>query len=82
MCEVITENLFSGQFANLGARHQLHTSHYILIDLDNEYEGDLLSDTPAAEARVSPFHLNYHCDQFWARPLRAWREEQAIFPIH
>ena len=48
-----------------------YTSHNILIDLDTEQEGDLLSDTPAAEARVSPFHFDDRCDQFWARPFRA-----------
>ncbi len=48
-----------------------YTSHNILIDLDTEYEGDLLSDAPAAEARVPPFHFDDRRDQFWARPFRA-----------
>jgi hypothetical protein len=65
-----------------------YASHNILVDLDTEYEGDLLSDAPAAEARVPPFHFDDRCNQFWARPFRAalaspsWRKEQAVFAIH
>lgn len=33
-------------------------SHHILVDLDTEYAGDLLSDAPAAEARIPPLHLD------------------------
>lgn len=29
-----------------------HPPHHILVDLDTEYEGDLLSDASAAEARL------------------------------
>jgi hypothetical protein len=32
----------------------------ILVDLDTEYEGDLLSDAPAAEARIPLLHLDDH----------------------
>lgn len=65
-----------------------HTSHHILVDLNTEYEGDLLSDTPAAEARVPPLHLDDRRDQFWARPLRTRspppprREEQPILSTY
>ena len=48
-----------------------YTSHNILVNLDTEHESDLLSDAPAAKARVPPFHFDDRCDQFWARPFRA-----------
>jgi hypothetical protein len=37
--------------------------HHILVDLDTEYECDLLSNTPAAEARIPPLHFDDPCDQ-------------------
>jgi hypothetical protein len=65
-----------------------YTSHNILVDLDTKQESNLLSDAPAAEARVPTFHLNDRSDQLWARTFRAWlppalrREEPAIFSLH
>jgi hypothetical protein len=37
----------------------------ILIDLDAECTRDLLSNLPAAEARVSPLHLDNRANQFF-----------------
>jgi hypothetical protein len=47
-----------------------YTSHNILVDLDTEYEGDLWSDAPAAEAGIPALHFDDRCDQFWTRPFR------------
>ena len=40
-----------------------HTAHDILVDLDAEYESELLSDPLAAKSRVSVLHLNDGGDQ-------------------
>ncbi|MET0985761.1 MAG: hypothetical protein ABW034_10180 [Steroidobacteraceae bacterium] len=34
------------------------TAHDILVDLDTEYEGKLLSDPPTSESRIAAFHFN------------------------
>jgi hypothetical protein len=37
----------------------------ILIDLDAECTRDLLGNLPAAETRVSPFHLDNRANEFF-----------------
>jgi hypothetical protein len=65
-----------------------HTAHDILVDLDTEYKGELLSDPPAAKSRVPVLHFNDGRDQLWSRPLGAWlstaprREQKSVLALH
>jgi hypothetical protein len=47
------------------------TANHILVDLDAERQRDLLGDSGAAPAGISPFHFNDHVDEFLTRSLRA-----------
>ena len=65
-----------------------HTAHDILVDLDSEYEEELLSDPAAAESRIPAFHLDDGSDQLRGRPFGSplstalRREQKSILALH
>ena len=65
-----------------------YTAHDVLVDLDSEYEGELLSDPAAAESRIPALHLDDGSDQLWGRPFGSRlstalrREQKSILAPH
>jgi hypothetical protein len=57
------------------------TAHDILVDLDTEYKGELLSDPPAAKSRVPVLDFNDGRDQLWSRPPVTWLSTTAAHGV-
>jgi hypothetical protein len=62
-------------------------THDVLVDLDAECMGNLLSNARTTEARIAVLHFEDRCDEFLRGPCRPWSltdsgcEQQSVFPL-
>jgi hypothetical protein len=68
--------------------HRQNPAHDVFVDLDAEGQCDLLSDSFASPAAITPFHFDNRIDQLFRRSFGPWStdsfwgEQQPVLLLH